>query len=172
MSKGVFNVPIATNEPVLSYAPGTPEREEVLATYKNMYNSQVDVPMYIGSEQIMTDNKKTITPPHDRHHVIGHFSYGDNNHVNQAIDEALKAREAWANMPWEHRVSIFLKAADLLAGPFRAKINAATMIAQSKNVFQAEIDAACELIDFFKFNAEYVTPVSYTHLTLTTNTVV
>ena len=157
MSKGVFNVPIATNEPVLSYAPGTPEREEVLATYKNMYNSQVDVPMYIGSEQIMTDNKKTITPPHDRHHVIGHFSYGDNNHVNQAIDEALKAREAWANMPWEHRVSIFLKAADLLAGPFRAKINAATMIAQSKNVFQAEIDAACELIDFFKFNAEYVT---------------
>ena len=157
MSKGVFNVPIATNESVLSYAPGTPEREEVLATYKNMYNSQVDVPMYIGSEQIMTDNKKTITPPHDRHHVIGHFSYGDNNHVNQAIDEALKAREAWANMPWEHRVSIFLKAADLLAGPFRAKINAATMIAQSKNVFQAEIDAACELIDFFKFNAEYVT---------------
>ena len=157
MSKGVFNVPIATNEPVLSYAPGTPEREEVLATYKNMYNSQVDVPMYIGSEQIMTDNKKTITPPHDRHHVIGHLSYGDNNHVNQAIDEALKAKEAWANMPWEHRVSIFLKAADLLAGPFRAKINAATMIAQSKNVFQAEIDAACELIDFFKFNAEYVT---------------
>ena len=157
MSKGVFNVPVATNEPVLSYAPGTPEREEVLATYKNMYDSQIDVPMYIGSEQIMTDNKKNITPPHDHQHVIGHFSYGDATHVNQAIDAALKAREAWVKMPWEHRVSIFLKAADLLAGPFRAKINAATMLAQSKNVFQAEIDAACELIDFFKFNAEYVT---------------
>ena len=157
MSKGVFNVPVATNEPVLSYAPGTPEREEVLATYKNMYNSHIDVPMYIGSEQIMTNNKQTMRPPHDHQHVLGHFSYGDANHVKQAIDAALKAREAWANMPWEHRVSIFLKAAELLAGPFRAKINAATMLAQSKNVFQAEIDAACELIDFFKFNAEYVT---------------
>ena len=157
MSKGVFNVPVATNEPVLSYALGTPEREEVLSTYKNMYNNQIDVPMYIGCEQIMTENKKIITPPHDHQHVIGHFSYGDTNHVNQAIDAALKARETWVNMPWEHRVSIFLKAADLLAGPFRAKINAATMLAQSKNVFQAEIDAACELIDFFKFNAEYVT---------------
>lgn len=157
MSKGVFNVPVATNEPVLSYAPGTPEREEVLATYKNMYNSQIDVPMYIGSEQIMTNDKKAMTPPHNHQHVLGHFSYGDASHVNQAIDAALEAREAWANMPWEQRVSIFLKAADLLAGPFRAKINAATMLAQSKNVFQAEIDAACELIDFFKFNAEYVT---------------
>lgn len=157
MSKGVFNVPVATNEPVLSYAPGTPEREEVLATYKSMYNSKIDVPMYIGSEQIMTDDKKAMTPPHDHQHILGHFSYGDANHVHQAIDSALEAREAWANMPWEQRVSIFLKAADLLAGPFRAKINAATMLAQSKNVFQAEIDAACELIDFFKFNAEYVT---------------
>jgi 1-pyrroline-5-carboxylate dehydrogenase len=157
MSKGVFNVPVATNEPVLSYAPGTPEREEVLATYKAMYNSTIDVPMYIGAEQIMTDNKKAMTPPHDHQHVLGHFSYGDRSHVEQAIDAALEAREAWANMAWEQRVSIFLKAADLLAGPFRAKINAATMLAQSKNVFQAEIDAACELIDFFKFNAEYVT---------------
>ena len=157
MSKGVFNVPVATNEPVLSYAPGTPEREEVLATYKNMYNSQIDVPMYIGSEQIITNEKKPMTPPHDHQHVLGHFSYGDASHVNQAIDAALEAREAWANMPWEQRVSIFLKAADLLAGPFRAKINASTMLAQSKNVFQAEIDAACELIDFFKFNSEYVT---------------
>lgn len=157
MSKGVFNVPVATNEPVLSYAPGTPEREEVLATYKSMYNSTIDVPMYIGSEQIMTDNKKAMTPPHDHQHVLGHFSYGDRSHVEKAIDAALEAREAWANMAWEQRVSIFLKAADLLAGPFRAKINAATMLAQSKNVMQAEIDAACELIDFFKFNAEYVT---------------
>lgn len=157
MSKGVFNVPVATNEPVLSYAPGTPEREEVLATYKSMYNSSIDVPMYIGSEQIMTDDKKAMTPPHDHQHVLGHFSYGDSSHVNKAIDSALAARENWANMAWEQRVSIFLKAAELLAGPFRAKINAATMLAQSKNVMQAEIDAACELIDFFKFNAEYVT---------------
>lgn len=157
MSKGVFNVPVATNEPVLSYAPGTPEREEVLATYKSMYNSSIDVPMYIGSEQIMTDDKKAMTPPHDHQHVLGHFSYGDRSHVNKAIDSALAARENWANMAWEQRVSIFLKAAELLAGPFRAKINAATMLAQSKNVMQAEIDAACELIDFFKFNAEYVT---------------
>jgi 1-pyrroline-5-carboxylate dehydrogenase len=157
MSKGVFNVPVATNEPVLSYAPGTPEREEVLATYKSMYNSKIDVPMYIGSEQIMTDNKKSMTPPHDHQHVLGHFSYGDKSHVEQAIDSALAAREEWANMAWEQRVSIFLKAAELLAGPFRARVNASTMLAQSKNVMQAEIDAACELIDFFKFNAEYVT---------------
>lgn len=157
MSKGVFNVPVATNEPVLSYAAGTPEREEVLATYKSMYNSQIDVPMYIGSEQIMTEDKKAMTPPHDHQHVLGHFSYGDTGHVNKAINSALAARENWANMAWEQRVSIFLKAAELLAGPFRAKINAATMLAQSKNVMQAEIDAACELIDFFKFNAEYVT---------------
>ena len=157
MSKGVFNVPIATNEPVLSYAPGTPEREEVLATYNSMYNSKIDVPMYIGSEKIMTDNTSNINPPHDHQHVIGQFSYGEESHVKKAIDAALESREAWANMPWEQRVSIFLKAAELLAGPFRARINAATMLAQSKNVFQAEIDAACELIDFFKFNAEYVT---------------
>lgn len=157
MSKGVFNVPIATNEPVLSYAPGTAEREEVLATYNNMYNSKIDVPMYIGSEKIMTDNTSNINPPHDHQHVIGQFSYAEESHVKKAIDAALESREAWANMPWEQRVSIFLKAAELLAGPFRARINAATMLAQSKNVFQAEIDAACELIDFFKFNAEYVT---------------
>ena len=157
MSKGVFNVPIATNEPVLSYAPGTAEREEVLATYNSMYNSKIDVPMYIGSEKIMTDNTSNITPPHDHQHVIGQFSYAEESHVKKAIDAALESREAWANMPWEQRVSIFLKAAELLAGPFRARINAATMLAQSKNVFQAEIDAACELIDFFKFNAEYVT---------------
>lgn len=157
MSKGVFNVPIATNEPVLSYAPGTAEREEVLATYNSMYNSKIDVPMYIGSEKIMTENTSNINPPHDHQHVIGQFSYADESHVKKAIDAALESREAWANMPWEQRVSIFLKAAELLAGPFRARINAATMLAQSKNVFQAEIDAACELIDFFKFNAEYVT---------------
>ena len=157
MSKGFFNVPIASNEPVLSYSPGSIERKKLISTYKEMYNQQIDVPMYIGSEKILTKDKKTITPPHDHKHVIGHFSYGNADHVKEAIKCALKAKDKWSNMPWEQRVSIFLKAAELLKGPFRDKINAATMLAQSKNVFQAEIDAACELIDFFKFNSEYVT---------------
>ena len=157
MSKGVFNVPIATNEPVMSYEPGSHEREELLNTYKAMYSSRIDVPLYIGGKEITTSTKKDITPPHDHKHVLGQYSIGTAEHVNQAIDAALTAREKWAAMPWHQRVSIFLKAAELLAGPFRAKINASTMLAQSKNVFQAEIDAACELIDFFKFNAEYVT---------------
>ncbi|MDG1190197.1 MAG: L-glutamate gamma-semialdehyde dehydrogenase [Flavobacteriales bacterium] len=157
MSKGVFNVPIATNEPVLSYEKGSSEREELLKTYKEMYASKIHVPLYIGGKEITTSNQKNICPPHDHKHVLGQYSMASTEHVNLAINAALKAREKWAAMPWHQRVAIFLKAAELLAGPFRAKINAATMLAQSKNVFQAEIDAACELIDFFKFNAEYVT---------------
>ena len=157
MSKGVFNVPVATNEPVKSYEPGSAEREELLSTYQAMYNSTTDVPLYIGGETIHTSEKINMVPPHDHQHVLGQYSMATAEHVNMAIDAALKAREKWAAMAWHQRVAIFLKAADLLAGPFRAKINAATMLAQSKNVFQAEIDAACELIDFFKFNAEYVT---------------
>ena len=156
MSKGVFNVPVATNEPVKSYKPGNTEREELLNTYQTMYNSTIDVPLYIGGEKIHTSKKINMVPPHDHQHVLGQYSMATAEHVNMAIDAALEAREEWAAMPWHQRVAIFLKAADLLAGPFRAKINAATMLAQSKNVFQAEIDAACELIDFFKFNAEYV----------------
>lgn len=157
MSKGVFNVPVATNEPVKSYEPGSAEREELLSTYQAMYNSTIDVPLYIGGETIHTSEKINMVPPHDHQRVLGQYSMATAEHVNMAIDAALEAREEWAAMPWHQRVAIFLKAADLLAGPFRAKINAATMLAQSKNVFQAEIDAACELIDFFKFNAEYVT---------------
>ena len=157
MSKGVFNVPKATNEPVKSYEPGSAERNELLSTYQNMYNSIIDVPLYIGGETIHTSEKINMVPPHDHKHVLGQYSMANAEHVNMAIDAALEARKEWAAMPWHQRVAIFLKAADLLAGPFRAKINAATMLAQSKNVFQAEIDAACELIDFFKFNAEYVT---------------
>ena len=157
MSKGVFNVPVATNEPVKSYEPGSAEREELLSTYQAMYNSTIDVPLYIGGETIHTSEKINMVPPHDHQHVLGQYSMATAEHVNMAIDTALEAREKWAAIPWHQRVAIFLKAADLLAGPFRAKINAATMLAQSKNVFQAEIDAACELIDFFKFNAEYVT---------------
>jgi 1-pyrroline-5-carboxylate dehydrogenase len=157
MSKGFFNVPVATNEPVQSYETGSPELEELLNTYNEMNASKIDVPLYIGGEEITTKNKKNITSPHDHQHVLGQYSLGDKEHVEKAIKNTLAAREKWANLPWNQRVAIFLKAAELLTGPFRAKINAATMLAQSKNVFQAEIDAACELIDFFKYNAEYVT---------------
>lgn len=156
MSNGFYNVPIPVNEPVKSYAPGSHEREELLTEYKRMYNTIVDVPMYIGDKKVFTDGKRNLTPPHEHGHVIGVSNYGGEQEVRDAISAAMAAREKWANMSWEHRASIFLKAADLLAGPFRAKMNAATMLAQSKNVFQAEIDAACELIDFFKFNVQYM----------------
>jgi len=156
MSNAFYSVPVAINEPVKSYAPGSIERETLLNEYSRMYNGHVDVPMYIGDEQVFTDNKKKLSPPHDHAHVIGTSNYGTEKEVRQAIDAAMAARKKWANMSWEHRASIFLKAADLLAGPFRAKLNAATMLAQSKNVMQAEIDAACELIDFFRFNVQYM----------------
>lgn len=158
MSNAFYKVPVAVNEPVRPYIPGTPEQESLINKYKEMYNqAPIDVPMYIGSEKVYTDNKMAMTPPHDHQKVLGHFNYGDASHVNKAIEAAMNAREEWANLPWEQRASIFLKAADLLAGPFRDKMNAATMLAQSKNVFQAEIDAACELIDFFRFNVQYMT---------------
>ena len=157
MSKGVFNVPIASNEAVKSYKDGSVERIELLNTYKIMNSSHIDIPLYIGGEEIRTDNKQNIAPPHDHKHIIGQYSLAEKKHVEMAIENALAAKSKWANLPWNHRVAIFLKAAELLAGPYRARINAATMIAQSKNVYQAEIDAACELIDFFKYNAEYVT---------------
>ena len=150
MSKGVFNVPIAKNEAVKSYKKGSSEREELLATYKEMYNSSIEIPLYIGGKEIFTDNKKDISPPHDHKHKIGKFNLAEKSQIESAIESALAAKENWSNLAWNHRVAIFLKAAELLAGPYRAKINAATMIAQSKNVYQAEIDAACELIDFFK----------------------
>ena len=157
MSKGVFNVPIATNEPVKSYIKGSKERNELLNTYKEMYNSNIEIPLYIGDKEVLTKNKKNISPPHEHQHIIGSYNIAEKEHIEEAINCALRAKEKWSNLPWNHRVAIFLKAAELLAGPYRAKLNAATMIAQSKNVYQAEIDAACELIDFFKFNAEYVT---------------
>jgi len=159
MSNAFYNVPVPVNEPVKSYAPGSPERAElkkVLAEYKK---KQVDIPMYIGGEEVRTGNKIEINPPHDHKHVLGYFHEGDASHVEQAIKAALNARKKWAEMSWEHRASIFLKAADLLAGPYRAKINATTMLGQSKNAFQAEIDAACEFIDFLKFNVKYMTDI-------------
>jgi 1-pyrroline-5-carboxylate dehydrogenase len=160
MSNAFFNVPKAINEPVKSYAPGSPERESLLNTYNALNNqAPIDIPMYIGNQEVRTNDKRTLTPPHDHKKVLGHFSYGTKDHVSQAIDSALKAKKDWANLPWEDRASIFLKAADLLAGPFRDKMNAASMLAQSKNVFQAEIDAACEMIDFFRFNVQYMTQI-------------
>jgi 1-pyrroline-5-carboxylate dehydrogenase len=159
MATGFFNVPPAINEPILSYAPGSPEKEELQAALKEARSKEIDVPMYIGSKLVTTDNKKPMSPPHDHKHILGHFSEGDASHVHQAIDAALEAKQDWANMGWEHRASIFLKAAELIAGPYRAKINAATMLGQSKNAFQAEIDAACEIIDFLRFNVEYMTQI-------------
>lgn len=159
MSKGFFNVPKAVNDPVKSYAKGTPEREAVLKAYKEMWNSQVDVPLYIGGKEIRTGNTKNLSAPHDHKHIVGKYHLAEKQHIEEAISNALEARQKWAEMPWEHRASIFLKAAELIAGPYRAKLNAATMIAQSKTVHQAEIDAACELIDFLRFNVEYMTQI-------------
>ena len=160
MANAFFNVPVAKNEPVRTYAPGTSEHINLINKYKEMYNqAPIDVPMYINGEQVRTTDKKPMTPPHDHQKILGHFNYGKASHIEDAINAALAAREDWANLPWNERAAIFLRAADLLAGPFRDKMNAATMLAQSKNVFQAEIDAACELIDFFKFNVQYMTEV-------------
>jgi 1-pyrroline-5-carboxylate dehydrogenase len=159
MGKGFFNVPIAVNEPVKSYAPGSPERKEVLETYKAMFNSKVEVPMYINGKDVKTGNTRTMSPPHDHQHVVGDYHIAEKKHIEKAISTALEARKSWSQMPWEQRAGIFLKAAELIAGPYRAKINAATMIAQSKNIYQAEIDAACELIDFLRFNVQFMTDI-------------
>jgi 1-pyrroline-5-carboxylate dehydrogenase len=156
MSFGIFQVPPPANEPVKSYAPGSPEKQALKAAIADMRSRTVDIPMYIGGEKIYTDNKHRLAPPHDHRHTLGYFSVGDKGHVEQAINAALGAKEMWAAMPWEHRAAIFLKAADLIAGPYRAKLNAATMLGQSKNVFQAEIDSACEIIDFLRFNVYFM----------------
>lgn len=160
MPEAIYRVPQPTNEPVTPFAPGS----SAALSLKNMYNqlyeqAPIDVPMYIGSAEVRTNDKRAMHPPHDHQHLLGHFNYGDASHVRAAIDSALSVRQAWADLPWEQRAAVFLKAADLLAGPFRDRMNAATMLAQSKNCMQAEIDAACELIDFFKMNVSYVTQI-------------
>ena len=159
MLKGFFHVPKAVNEPVKSYAPNSPEKAAVLATYKKMWNEKIDVPLYIGSEEIRTGNTRNMTAPHDHQHVVGTYHLAEKKHVEQAIANALASKAKWANLAWEQRAAIFLKAAELIAGPYRARINAATMIAQSKNIFQAEIDASCELIDFLRYNVEFMTQI-------------
>jgi 1-pyrroline-5-carboxylate dehydrogenase len=159
MSTGFFNIPTPVNEPVKSYAPGSPERAQLLKTIEEMRAQTIDVPMYIGGQEIRTGKTVSMHPPHDRHHLLGHYHAGGKEHVKQAIDAALSVRKKWASMSWEHRASIFLKAAELAAGPYRMKLNAATMLGQSKSVFQAEIDAACELTDFLRFNVAYMAEI-------------
>ena len=159
MLKGFFHVPKAVNEPVKSYALNSPERAAVDAAYAAMWNSKIDVPLYIGNEEVRTGDTKTMSAPHDHKHIVGTYHQAQKSHIEDAIATALQAKTAWANMAWEQRAGIFLKAAELLAGPYRAKINAATMIAQSKTVYQAEIDASCELIDFLRFNVQYMTQI-------------
>jgi 1-pyrroline-5-carboxylate dehydrogenase len=159
MGKGFFEVPIAVNEPIKDYAPGSPERAAVAETYKKMYDSTVEVPMYINGENVKTGDIGTMSPPHDHKHLLGTYHKAEKKHIESAISTALEARKKWANTPWEQRAAIFLRAAELIAGPYRAKINAATMLAQSKTIYQAEIDASCELIDFLRFNVQYMTEI-------------
>jgi 1-pyrroline-5-carboxylate dehydrogenase len=159
MASGFYQVPKAVNEPIKSYAPGSPELKTLLATYNKMYKEEVDIPFYIGGKEYRTGKTVDIHPPHDHKHCVGKYHTAEREHLELAIEKAAEARVKWAKTSWQDRAAIFLKAADLLAGPFRDKMNAATMIAQSKNVFQAEIDSACELIDFFRFNVEFMTEI-------------
>ena len=159
MQNGFFSVPRPVNEPVLDYKKNSPERKEVLETYKALYNNAIDVPLYIGTEKIMTKARAKMAPPHDHKHTLGSFSMAEASHVTQAIDAALDASPDWENTSFEHRAAVMLKAADLIAGSYRAKINASTMLAQSKNIFQAEIDAACEFADFLRFNVAFAADI-------------
>jgi 1-pyrroline-5-carboxylate dehydrogenase len=159
MLKGFFHVPKAVNEPVKSYAPNSPEKAAVLAAYKKMWNEKIDVPLYIGSEEIRTGNTRNMSAPHDHKHIVGTYHLAEKTHIEKAIANALESKTKWANLAWEQRAAIFLKAAELIAGPYRARINAATMIAQSKTIYQAEIDASCELIDFLRYNVEFMTQI-------------
>ncbi|TAD81407.1 MAG: L-glutamate gamma-semialdehyde dehydrogenase [Bacteroidetes bacterium] len=159
MNLGYFNYPLPTNEPVLNYAPGSKEREALQRTLTELKKKPIDVPQYIGGKAIRSGKKVAMHPPHERAHVLGHFHEGEAKHVHLAIDAALKAKPAWEAMPWEDRAAIFLKAADLLATKYRFHINGTTMLGQSKNAYQAEIDAACELIDFLRFNVHFLSQI-------------
>lgn len=159
MSNAFFKVPIAKNEPVLTYKSNSQEKLKLKDAIAKLKSKKIEIPMHIGGEQVKSNKKVNIKIPHELKHELGYYYEGDKSHVNQAIKAALKAKEAWANMPWEDRAAIFLRAADLIAGPFRAKMNAATMLGQSKNVYQAEIDAVCEMVDFFRFNVQYMTEI-------------
>jgi 1-pyrroline-5-carboxylate dehydrogenase len=159
MSIGTFSYPMPENEPVLSYAPHSAERNRLKEVLAELKGQQIDVPMYIGSKEVRTNKKGTIHPPHETAHVLGTYSEGDEKHIRLAIDAALAAKDAWANMSWESRAGIFLKAADLIATKYRPYMNGTTMLGQSKNAYQAEIDAACELIDFLRFNVHFLSEI-------------
>lgn len=159
MSNAFFKVPFPKNEPVLSYAPGSKERQLLKKALEEGRGKELDIPMYIGSEEVRTGRKARLSPPHDHKHTLGYYHQGDKTHVEQAINAALAAKEKWSNLSWEYRASIFLKAAELLAGPYRYTINAATMLGQSKSAYQAEIDSACELIDFLRYNVHYMSEI-------------
>ncbi|MFZ1800831.1 MAG: L-glutamate gamma-semialdehyde dehydrogenase [Chitinophagaceae bacterium] len=159
MSLGYFSYPAPPNEPVLSYAPGTPERAALKSALQKLKSKQLDIPMYIGGRSVKTGKKVALHPPHETSFTLGHFHAGDEKHVHMAIDAALKAKEAWSDMPWEDRAHIFLKAADLIATKYRYMLNGCTMLGQSKNAYQAEIDSACELIDFLRFNVHFLSEI-------------
>ena len=159
MLKGFFNTPKAVNEAVKSYTPNSPEKAAVLAAYQEMWNSKIEVPLYIGSDEIRTGNTRNMTAPHDHKHIVGTYHLAEKTHIEKAIANCLESKVKWSNMAWEQRAAIFLKAAELIAGPYRSKINAATMIGQSKNIYQAEIDASCEFVDFLRFNVEFMTQI-------------
>ncbi|HQU95141.1 MAG: L-glutamate gamma-semialdehyde dehydrogenase [Saprospiraceae bacterium] len=159
MSNSIYKTPTPINEVVRSYAPGTSDRQLIKAALAEAKSKAYDIPMIINGKEVRTDNLVDLHPPHETKHTLGHYHKGDESHVKLAIEAALAAKDKWASLSWEHRASIFLKAAELIAGPYRMKINAATMLGQSKNIFQAEIDSACELIDFLRFNAYYMTEI-------------
>jgi len=159
MHQGNFSYPLPANEPVLNYAPGSPERSTLQATLAQLKSETIDVPMYIGGEEVRTGKKLALRPPHEHSHVLGYFHEGEKKHVQQAIDAALQAKESWANLSWENRAGIFLKAADLIATKYRSFMNGTTMLGQSKNAYQAEIDSACELIDFLRFNVHFLNEI-------------
>lgn len=156
MSNAIYHIAIPANEPVLSYAPGSPEKAALQAALKEAKSTEKMLPAYINGQEVLEGEKVSVHPPHEHSHTLGHFYRGTAAHVHQAIEAALSAKQSWADTPWQERAAVFLRAADLLSGPFRAKMNAATMLGQSKNAFQAEIDAVAELCDFFRFNAYFL----------------
>ena len=156
MSNSIPQVPFPSNEPILSYAPDSSEKNEVLKMYNSMFNKTIEIPMRIGSINVKTGDLGSMSPPHDHNQLLGNYHKATKKNIEDAISIALEARTAWSKMPWQSRAAIFLKAADLVAGPYRAKINAATMLCQSKTIYQAEIDSACELIDFLRFNVQFM----------------
>jgi 1-pyrroline-5-carboxylate dehydrogenase len=159
MNLGYFSYPLPINEPVLNYAPNSAEKNALKATLQKLKNEVIDIPMYIGDKEVRTNNKQSIHPPHEIAHTLGYFSVGNEGHVKQAIDAALAAKALWENMSWENRANIFLRAADLIATKYRTYMNGCTMLGQSKNAYQAEIDAACELIDFLRFNVHFLSEI-------------